>query len=161
MKRAWVEFWSAPTVGYLGVHRFVVEKDPSADPRAPRTGRWEPPLPPVPGKGYPRIYAEIDRMTFEFISVMEILEAADVLHRDLVDHDTAKARWYRKLPATVKAAHARHRVAAYLREVAAAYLEQLPALIAMPSPVPQMPEPRPANRPPTPPTLVFTTPLRL
>ncbi len=92
MKRAWVEFWSAPTPGYLELHRFAVEKDPSRDPRAPRAGRWEPPLPPVPGKGYARIYAEIDRVTLEFISTMEILEAADVLDRDLVDHETAKAR---------------------------------------------------------------------
>lgn len=148
MRRAWVEFWSEAAgpyfSGYLELHRWVVEKDPAADPRAPRVGRWEPPLAPVAGRGWPRICLEVDDgVVLVFVSTLEMVTAARVLDTDLVDPETAKARWYRKLPASVKSAHARHDVAARIRAALAAYEAQLDAIAARPIPIPKKTERRP------------------
>ncbi len=80
---------------------------------------------------------EFDGFVFEFISTVEMLDSASVLERRLVDRQASHRRWYRKLPASVKAKHSRGRAAAFLRKVASAYEEQLPDLITTPTPVPQ------------------------
>lgn len=97
---------------------------------------WEPPIRPVPGLGYPRIFVEFDGFVFEFISTIEMLESASVLEQRLVNRETGQHRWYRKIPASVKGKHSRNRAAALLRKAAAAYDTQLPDLVRLPAPVP-------------------------
>lgn len=96
---------------------------------------WDPPIRPVPGLGYPRIFVEFDDFVFEFISTVEMLESASVLEQRLVNPETSQHRWYRKIPVRVKGKHSRNRAAALLRKVAAAYEAQLPALSRPPAPV--------------------------
>jgi hypothetical protein len=137
MKRAWVEFTPKATPGYIGSHRWWSGEIgrrgwQTLDPRS-----WEPPVRPVPGKGYARIYVEVDGFVFEFVSTLEMVEAASVLERSLVDRETSQRRWYRKLPAMMKAKHMRGRAASLIRKAAAAYESQLPELAKLPSPVPQ------------------------
>ena len=138
VKRAWVEFSWSLQPGYVGSHRWWSGEVGAGGGQAldePKT--WEPPVEPVPGKGYARIFVEVDGFVFQFISTLEMAEAASVLERNLVDRETSQRRWYRKLPAKVKAKHTRARAANAIREAAAAYESQLPELAKLPSPVPQ------------------------
>jgi hypothetical protein len=91
----------------------------------------------VPGKGFARIFVEVDGFVFEFVSTLEMAEAARVLEQTLVDRETSQRRWYRKLPAKMKSKQVRRRAAAAIRKAAAAYESQLPALAKQPSAVPQ------------------------
>jgi hypothetical protein len=137
MKRAWVEFRSSASPGYIGSHRRTSEEigGRGIQLREPRS--WEPPVHPVPGKGYARIFVEVDGFVFEFISTLEMNEAASVLERTLVDRDTSQHRWYRTLPPRVKAKNMRGVAASVIRKAAAAYESQLPELVKLPSAVPQ------------------------
>ncbi len=137
MKRAWVEFRPNATPGYIGSHRWWSGEIGHRGWRSLPPGDWDPPVRPVPGKGYPRIFVELDGFVFEFISTIEMLEAASVLERNLVDPVTSQQRWYRKLPAPMKAKHARSRAAAAIRRASAAYESQLASLSRMPSPIPK------------------------
>lgn len=130
MKRAWVEFRPHAAPGYVGSHRWW-----SGEHALPPE-EWDPPVRPVPGKGYPRIFVEFDGFVFEFISTIEMVEAARVLEQSLVDRDTSQHRWYRKLPASMKAKHARGRAAAAIRSASAAYESQLALLTKTASPIP-------------------------
>jgi hypothetical protein len=136
MKRAWVEFTPLASTGHVGVHRWWSGEIGRHFWRRLPPEEWDPPVRPVPGKGYPDIYVEVDSFVFEFISTLEILESATVLERNLVDPRTSRRRWYRKLPASIKERNARSRVAALLRKVASAYDQQLPTLARLPSPIP-------------------------
>jgi hypothetical protein len=136
MKRAWVEFGPEASRGFLDLHQWSRPDGPRRWITLPPE-EWEPPIRPVPGKGYPRIFVELDNFVFEFISTREMLYAATVLEQRLVDPDTAKQRWYVRLPASIKAQRTRGRAAALLRKVAAAYEAQLPEILKEPSPVPQ------------------------
>jgi hypothetical protein len=91
----------------------------------------------VPGKGFARIFVELDGFVFEFVSTLEMAEAASVLDQTLVDRETSQRRWYRKLPGKMKSKHVRGRAAAAIRNAAAAYESQFPALARRPSAVPQ------------------------
>ena len=113
MKRAWVEFTTTPSRGHMG----------------------SPPSTPVPGMGFPQIFVEFENITFEFITAAEMVEAADILDRGLVDRVTSQQRWYRKLPASVKGKHARGRAAANLRKAAKAYEVQVSEWLKKPSPI--------------------------
>jgi len=137
MKRAWVEFRPQATLGYVGSHRWWSEEEGDRGHRELPPEDWDPPIRPVPGLGYPRIFVEFDGFVFEFISTVEILDSASVLQQRLVDPQTSQRRWYRKIPVSVKGKHSRDRAAALLREVAAAYEAQLPALLKLAIPVPQ------------------------
>jgi hypothetical protein len=128
MKRAWVEFWPHPSAG----HGFHVSTTEGRRPIPP--DEWVPPIRPVPGKGYPRIFVEFDGEELWFISTQEILHTADVLATSLVDPVTSQERWYRDFPSKLKSSHRRPRVAAFLRQVAGAYDAALPELVATPTP---------------------------
>lgn len=119
--------------GYVGSHRtWSDEIGQAVEPRD-----WEPPVQPVPGKGYARIFVEVDGFVFQFVSTLEMTEAASVLERTLVDSDMSQHRWYRTLPAKMKAKRMRGRAASVIWKAAAAYETQLPELAKLPSAVPQ------------------------
>jgi hypothetical protein len=143
MKRAWVEFRPDIWPGHVGHGSWEGPWQGKKWRRLP-PDEWDPPVRPVPGKGYAHIFAEFDGFVFEFVSTFEMLKAAAVLERHLVDRLTSQHNWYRKLPASVKSKHSRERVAAFLREVAAAYEAQLAELVRMPSSVPPGPGKRAA-----------------
>lgn len=129
MKRAWVTFSPQAWVGHVGVHRWWTDEGGRNGWRSLPPEEWLPPVRPIPGKGYPRIFVEFDDFVFEFISTDEIRTAASVLERKLVDRITSQDRWYRKLPAKVKAKHSRERVAAVLLRAASAYEAQQPEMV--------------------------------
>jgi hypothetical protein len=137
MKRALVEIRPQTTIGYVGSHRWWSGEPGSRGQRELPPEQWDPPVRPVPGLGYPRIFVEFDGFVFEFISTVEMLDSASVLEQRLVDPQTSRRRWYRKIPVSVKGKHSRDRAAALQREVAAAYEAQLPALLKLPVGVPQ------------------------
>jgi hypothetical protein len=109
VKRAWVEFHSSLAPGYVGSHRHTSEEIAGRGRQLRDPRSWDPPVHPVPGKGYTRIFVELDGFVFEFISTLEMAEAASVLGAALVDRETSQHRWYRKLPAKMKAKHMRGR----------------------------------------------------
>ena len=117
MKRAWIEFHPDAWRGLVGVHGPFSGEPPE---------RWDPPIRPVAGRGYPRIHIEFDGFEFLFVSTVEIDHVATVLESTLVDPVTSQERWYRDLPAAVKGKHSRAKASAFLRRVAKACDEQQP-----------------------------------
>lgn len=128
MARMWVEFSERPQRGLVGSHRWWSGRPGTKGWSALPPDRWSPPVHSVAGKGYPQIYLETGRTVLQFISTIEMLDMAEVLDRQLIDQATSSRRWYRKLPAELKAKHRRHRTASLLRRAALAYEREPPAI---------------------------------
>ena len=115
-ERAPMSFWVHPAMD--GRRRY----------RAPAS---EPPLPkPVPGKGYPRYYVELDDFVFEFASLAEIDTRIATLsrkHLPSTDRETSErgtgpgSHWLNKLPGRTRSWRFRSRAIKYLREARKAF----------------------------------------
>jgi hypothetical protein len=137
MQRAWVQWRRQAERGYTTAHRWWSGQIGKPGWRELPPDEWEPPIRPVPGKGYPRICVEFEGFVFQFISTFEMREVASALDRPLIDRASSQQRWYRTLPASVKSKHARHRAAGVVMKAAAAYEAQLPSLMKERAPIPQ------------------------
>ena len=134
MKRAWVEF--RPQIGksYPGFHRRWSDESQQEDPAA-TAGAVGEPVVPVPGKGYPTFFVELDDFVFESISTAEMETCASVLEQRLVTGEQSQQRWYRKLPAATKSPRYRQRAAPLMRDAATSYNERFSEIVGLPSAV--------------------------
>ncbi len=136
MPRIWVEFHQGARRGLIGTHRWWSGEFGTRGMSALPPEEWNPPIRPIPGKGYPTIHVEAGDVVLEFISPLEMLDMAEVLERPNIDPETSERRWYRKLPARLKSSHARRRTAALLRKAAAAYEAHADEIARIPTALP-------------------------
>jgi hypothetical protein len=119
MKKCWIEFtatWRHSPMTFW-VHR-ASDGVPSY-----RARRFDPPAPrPVPGRGYPYFFVELDGFTFEFASLDEIdFCMARLGERHLRDTQSetrgvsgAGSYWQNKLPKTVLSWRYRRKAVKYI-----------------------------------------------
>ena len=121
MKRTWITFTDHFEPGPMTpwVHR-AVDAPIWVDAKV-----HEPPLPePVPGEGYARYHIEIDGVTFEFVSKVEIQRCVEVLSERHLPSTLALCRgtgmgpnrhWLSRLPSRAKSWRYRERAVKELR----------------------------------------------
>ena len=125
MKRHWIEYgpaWVDSPLSYW-VH---VEAD---DRPYYESERFDPPRPgPVPGRGYARLFVELDGVTLEFSSLAELDHLIEVLSRKALPTTRSlsarrpggrgpNSHWLSRLPAKAKPWRYRQRAVRYLSEV--------------------------------------------
>lgn len=86
---------------------------------------FDPPVNPVPGKGYPHYYVEVNGFVFRFASLAELSVCISTLgkkHLPSTDRETQDLgtgpgkHWLNKLPAEVKPWRYREKAVAYLKK---------------------------------------------
>ena len=134
MKRCWIEFtdtWRRSPMT-LWVHR-AVDGEPWY-----RAQRFDPPAPrPVPGRGYPYFFIELDGFTFEFASLDELdFCIARLGQRHLPDTEPETqgvsgpgAYWQNKLPKGVLSWRYRRKAVKYLATCRGEFERSLAALV--------------------------------
>jgi len=100
MKRHWIEYAETWTPGPM---TYWVHVEAKSDPT-----KLNPPAPaPIPGKGFPVYYVEVDGFTFQFASLDEMRVCIDTLGNKLLPNSLRLARerggnpnehWLRKMP---------------------------------------------------------------
>ena len=100
MKRHWIEYAETWTPGPM---TYWVHVEAKSDPT-----KLNPPAPaPIPGKGFPVYYVEVDGFTFQFASLDEMRVCIDTLGNKLLSNSLRLARerggnpnehWLRKMP---------------------------------------------------------------
>jgi hypothetical protein len=134
MKHCWTEFsdiWRCSPMT-IWVHR-AADGEPWY-----RAKRFDPPAPqPVPGRGYPYFFVEIDGFTFEFASLEEIdFCIVRLNHRHLPDTERETrgvsgpgSYWQNKLPKGVLSWRYRQKAVKYLSRSRAKFERSLSALV--------------------------------
>jgi len=123
MKRHWIEYAETWTPGPMTYWVHVEsESDPSRlSPSAPA---------PVPGKGYPVYYVEVDGFVFQFASLEEMRVSIETLGKKLLPSSTRLARerggnssehWLRKMPVHARPWRYREKAVKYLAKALEAF----------------------------------------
>ena len=100
MKRHWIEYTETWTAGPMTCWVHVEAKSDAS--------KLNPPAPaPIPGKGFPVYYVEVDGFTFQFASLDEMRVCIDTLGNKLLPNSLRLAQdrggdpnehWLRKMP---------------------------------------------------------------
>jgi len=131
MKRSWIEyhakFIQSPMTYWVHIGR--------VHGRRIKTIEYEPPHPkPVAGEGYPLFFVELDGMTFQFSSLIEIRTCIETLSKK--DLPTARqlfadedfiysTHWLSRLPMKVKTWRYREKAVKYLTNALAKFEDEI------------------------------------
>jgi hypothetical protein len=121
MKRHWIEYTAEWTPGPM---TFWVHVQAEGD-----LTRLNPPAPePIPEKGYPVYYVEVDGFTFQFASLDELRVCIETLGKKLLPNTLRAAKdrggdpdhhWLRKMPEETKPWRYREKAVKYLTKALA------------------------------------------
>jgi hypothetical protein len=121
MKHHWIEYTAEWTPGPMTfwVHIAAEGDSPRLNPPAPE---------PIPERGYPVYYVEVDGFTFQFASLDELRVCIDTLGKKLLPNTLRDAKkrggnpdqhWLRKMPDETKPWRYREKAVKYLTKALA------------------------------------------
>jgi hypothetical protein len=127
MKRHWIEYAETWTPGPM---TYWVHVEAKSDP-----AKLSPPAPaPIPGKGFPVYYVEVDGFTFQFASFDEMRVCIDTLGNKLLPNSLRLAQerggdpnehWLRKMPEHTRPWRYRERAVKFLAKALGAFQKRI------------------------------------